>query len=80
MTDLIRAIATTKGEVDLDTLATVAGLDKRPTSILIAACRTKAKTAGLDWNEMTSHRIAGAREARTSFYKPGPVLLGEATE
>jgi hypothetical protein len=77
---VIRAIATAKGEIDLDTLATVAGLDKRPTSILLAACRTKAKKAGLDWDEMTSHRIAGAREARTSYYMAGPTLLGEATE
>jgi len=77
---VVRAIATARGEVDLDTLATVAGLEKRATSILLAACRTKAKSAGLDWDQITSHRIAGAREQRTSFYKPGPLLRGEAAQ
>jgi hypothetical protein len=77
----IRVIASARPDIGLKAICQAIGLDStREASILLSACARMAKRAGLNWSDVVEFRISGTRENRTSIYKAGPLLRGEATE
>lgn len=77
----IRLIATAQGEISIGSLRAHLGFrDTRLVTVLLGGCHRFANLLELDWKKLVVTRIEGARVLRTSYYKAGPLLRGEATE
>lgn len=75
----LKALATQGRELRLEEIRALANLGTvRDASLMLLKCGRIAKKYGLDWGAIVSFRIVGARKERTSVYKAGPLLLGEA--
>jgi hypothetical protein len=75
----VRTIALARGrDVSLEQVRVATGEGtRREASLLIGACRRVAERYGLDWSDIATFRIQGARHERTSIYQAGPMLRGE---